>query len=27
VLRDLPSDGEPEQLLRDALKSLGASRA
>jgi Holliday junction DNA helicase RuvA len=27
VLRELPSDGDSEQLLRDALKSLGASRA
>ncbi len=27
VLRELCSDGDPEQLLRDALKSLGASRA
>lgn len=27
VLRDLPADGNSEQLLRDALKSLGASRA
>ena len=27
VLRELPPDGDPEQLLRDALKSLGASRA
>ncbi len=27
VLRELPADGDSEQLLRDALKSLGASRA
>ena len=27
VLRELPADGNSEQMLRDALKSLGASRA
>lgn len=27
VLRELPADGEPAELLRDALKALGARRA
>ncbi len=27
VLRELPADGEPAEMLRDALKALGARRA